>query len=316
MREDDSAFALLQEALLIRRRFAEGRRGGNRTLASGSATPTVARDSNRRSLLFTRPGGIVYRIDDDGSHEARITSPNEVGDAPAWAPDGRHVLFARLSGGQGIYSVNPDGTDLTQLTAPPPEWGDNGARALGNGIVFVRGDSIIHREMIFRMNVDGSGLARLTSGSWDDHVAPSPNGDFIMFRRDNDIYRLDLPDGTETRVTKTPKQYKGVAGVSPDGRQLLFTRIDPGRLEQIFVMNVDGTQVRRISRGNYYDFLPRWSPDGTRIAFTSSRDGTNGIYTMKADGSDVRDVSRTPLTLAMRPGISVIEVNESLWAWR
>jgi TolB protein len=170
--------------------------------------------------------------------------------------------------------------------------------------------------MIFRMNVDGSGLARLTSGSWDDHVAPSPNGDFIMFRRDNDIYRLDLPDGTETRLTKTPKQYKGVAGVSPDGRQLLFTRIDPGRLEQIFVMNVDGTRVRRISRGNYYDFLPRWSPDGTRIAFTSSRDGTNGIYTMKADGSDVRDVSRTPLTLAMRPGISVIEVNESLWAWR
>ena len=59
-----------------------------------------------------------------------------------------------------------------------------------------------------------------------------------------------------------------------------------------------------------------WSPDGTRIAFTSSRDGTNGVYTMKADGSDVRDVSRTPLTLAMRPRITVLDVNESLWAWR
>ena len=225
------------------------------------------------------------------------------------------MLFGRLSAVQGIYRVDLDGSDLTQLTAPPPEWGDNGAFALGTGIVFVRGDSYRHGEMIFRINVDGSGLTRLTS-ALTAISSPSPNGDFVIFRRDNDVYRLDLPNGVETRLTNTPKEYKSVGGVSPDGRQILFTRVDPGRFERIFVMNVDGTQVRRISRGNYYDFLPRWSPDGTRIAFTSSRDGTNGIYIMKADGSDVRDVSRTPLTLAMRPGISVMQVNESLWAWR
>ena len=67
-------------------------------------------------------------LDDDGSHEARITSPQEISDAPAWAPDGRRVLFGRLSGVHGIYIVNPDGTDLTQLTAPPPNWDDAGAR--------------------------------------------------------------------------------------------------------------------------------------------------------------------------------------------
>jgi Tol biopolymer transport system component len=170
--------------------------------------------------------------------------------------------------------------------------------------------------MIYRINLDGTGLTRLTSGPRDDHASPSPNGDFIVFRRDGDIYRLDLPRGTVRRLTNTPAQYKGVAGVSPDGRRMLFTRIDPGRFEQIFVMNVDGTHVTRVSRGDYYDFLPRWSPDGTRIAFTSSRDGTNGVYTMNANGSDVRDVSRTPLTLAMRPGANVLQVNESLWAWK
>jgi len=41
-----------------------------------------------------------------------------------------------------------------------------------------------------------------------------------------------------------------------------------------------------------------------------------GVYTMRVDGSDVRDVSRTPLTLAMRPRTTVLQVNESLWAWR
>jgi hypothetical protein len=41
----------------------------------------------------------------------------------------------------------------------------------------------------------------------------------------------------------------------------------------------------------------------------------NGVYTMRADGSDVRDVSRTPLTLTMRPGTRMLQVTETLWAW-
>ena len=313
--EYDSAAVLLQEALVIRRRLAEVRRAGNRTVASGNATPAVARDPTRRPLLFTRPPGTVFMVDDDGSHERRITDPNETSDAPAWAADGWRVLLARLSGVHGIYIVNPDGTGLTQITAPPPGWVDYGPQAFGNGIVFFRDDST-GQSMIYQVNVDGTGLTRLTSGLRDINVRPSPKADFVLFRRDNDIYRLDLPQRTETRLTNTPNQYKGIAGVSPDGTKILLTRIDPGRFEQIFVMNVDGTHTRRISRGNYYDFLPRWSPDGTHIAFSSSRDGTNGVYIMRADGSDVRDVSRTPLTLAMRPGTGVIDVNENLSAWR
>jgi len=318
LREYDSAFAVLQEAVVIRRRLADAQRGGNRTAASGSSTPVIARDPMRRPLLFTRPPGIVFMVDEDGSHERRITDPNEISDAPAWAPDGRRVMFDRYSGAHGIYIVNPDGTDPTQVTAPPPGWVDDGALALGNQIVFVRSGTIDAewQGMIYRVNADGTGLTRLTSGRQDDHASPSPNADFLVFRRNGDIYRLDLLQGTETRLTNTPTQYKGVAGVSPDGRKVLFTRIDPGRFEQIFVMNVDGTHVTRVSRGDYYDFLPRWSPDGTHIAFTSSRDGTNGVYTMRADGSGVRDVSRTPLTLAMRPNATVMQVNESLWAWR
>jgi Tol biopolymer transport system component len=259
-------------------------------------------------------------VDEDGSHEVRITDPNEHSEAPAWAPDGRRVLFGRIIGvAPGIYIVNPDGTDPTQVTSPPRGWVDHGAVALGNAIVFTRtSDSVAHQGMIYRVNVDGTGLTRVTFSPrvWDDQAAPSPNGDFIVFLREGDIYRRDLRRLSETRLTNTPAQYKVVAGVSPDGRKVLFTRIDPGRFEQIFVMNVDGTQVTRVSRGDYYDFLPRWSPDGRRIAFTSSRDGTNGVYIMNADGSGVRDVSRTPLTLAMRPGIVVTQVNESLWAWR
>jgi Tol biopolymer transport system component len=169
--------------------------------------------------------------------------------------------------------------------------------------------------MIYRVNVDGTGLTRLTRPARDDQAAPSPNGDFIVFAG-----RATSTARSAPRNRDAPNEHAGaiqgrrgrVAG-RPQGSVHPHR---PGRFEQIFVMNVDGTHVTRVSRGDYYDFLPRWSPDGTRIAFTSSRDGTNGVYTMNADGSDVRDVSRTPLTLAMRPGIVVTQVNESLWAWR
>jgi Tol biopolymer transport system component len=314
--EYDSAFALLQNALVVRRRvFRPGRAGVETTMATavpGGAAAAVAVDPARRKLLFVRPPGTVFMVDDDGTNEVRLTDPAEIMTGPAWAPDGRRVLLSRLSGDRGIYVVNADGTGLTQVTAPPPGWEDHAPVALGNQVAFARSDSS-HVPDLYRVNLDGTGLTLLARNAGG--ASPSPNGDFLAFPRGADLYLLDLRRGGETRLTNTPAQYKGVGGVSPDGRTILFTRIDPGRREQIFVMNVDGTHPTRVSRGDYYDFLPRWSPDGKHIAFTSSRDGTNGIYTMRADGSDVRDVSRTPLTLAMRPGVSVLQVNESLWAW-
>ena len=174
------------------------------------------------------------------------------------------------------------------------------------------GRDSVNAAAIYRVNVDGTGLTRLT---WGGDAAPSPDGDFLAFGRGGDIRLLYLRRGSDTRLTRTPGRYKAGVAISPDGRQIAFTRIDPGHFEQIFVMNVDGSGSRRVSRGDFYDFLPRWSPDGKRIAFTSSRDGTNGVYTMRTDGSDVRNVSRTPLSMMMHPGATVLDVNETLWAW-
>jgi len=314
LREHDSAFTRFQDALVIRQRLAETRRGDDGTPVRANQrlvrpVTGASGDPLRLKLLFVRPPGTVFMVDEDGTDERRITDSTETMTSPAWAPEER-VFVNRVSGVRGIYMINTDGTGLTQVTAPPSGWGDYQPVALGNQIVFGRDSAGV--GTIYRVNLDGTGLTRLTSGG---DAAPSPTGDFIIYRRGVDIYLWDLRRGGEKRLTNTPTRYKSVGGVSPDGRRIVFTRIDPGRREQIFLMNIDGTHTTRVSRGDFYDFLPRWSPDGKRIAFTSSRDGTNGVYTMRADGSDVRDVSRTPLTLAMRPGITVLDVNETLWAW-
>jgi hypothetical protein len=312
--EHESGFQRYQDALVLRRSLDKARNASSGTPVPPTDVAPSATASARQKLLFVRPPGIVFTVDEDGTHEARVTDSAEVYGAPAWAPDGRRVLLSHARDVRGIFIVNPDGTGMTRLTAPPPGWTDHMPRALGNQILFARTDSL-DEARIYRVNLDGTGLAPLTRGPHEGNAVPSPKGDLVAFQRGGDIFTWDVRRGVETRLTNTPAQYKGAGAISPDGRQIVFTRIDPGRFEQIFVMNVDGTGTRRVSRGDYYDFLPRWSPDGTRIAFTSSRDGTNGVYTMRADGSDVRDVSRTPLTLTMRPGMSVLQVNESLWAW-
>ena len=61
-------------------------------------------------------------------------------------------------------------------------------------------------------------------------------------------------------------------------------------------MNADGSDLDRSTRSPGLDVRPAWSPDGTRIAFTSNRDGNYEIYVMNADGSDLaqRDVAPRP----------------------
>jgi imidazolonepropionase-like amidohydrolase/Tol biopolymer transport system component len=77
--------------------------------------------------------------------------------------------------------------------------------------------------------------------------------------------------------------------VSPDGRQIVFDL-----LGDIYVMPIEGSgtsPARLLLGGPAFEMQPRFSPDGSRIAFTSDRDGLWNIWTMSADGSDLQQVS-------------------------
>ena len=88
-----------------------------------------------------------------------------------------------------------------------------------------------------------------------------------------------------------------IADRSSDGR-IVYTHgvnQDGKIVEQIFSINADGSDERQLTQGPAVNRAPRWSPDGTRIAFESSRDesGDNprDIYIMDADGSNVRRIT-------------------------
>ena len=74
---------------------------------------------------------------------------------------------------------------------------------------------------------------------------------------------------------------------SPDGTRIAFTSNRDGNPE-LYVMNRDGSNVRRITNHPAIDTTPTWSPNGTQIAFTSDRAGTPQIYIIGADGLNLR----------------------------
>ena len=87
--------------------------------------------------------------------------------------------------------------------------------------------------------------------------------------------------------------------VAPDGKTIAFTL-----LGDIYTLPIEGGTPKRISEGLSWDVQPRFSPDGSRIAFTSDRGGGDNIWVMNADGSDKRQVTKEDFRLLNQPAWS------------
>jgi CubicO group peptidase (beta-lactamase class C family) len=104
---------------------------------------------------------------------------------------------------------------------------------------------------------------------------------------------MAVPDGTdadgsdERNITNLPTSDDTDPQWSPDGSQIAFASTRNGR-EDIYVMDADGSNVRRLTHHSAVDADPTWSPDGTRIAFVSLRDGNVEVYVIDADGSNLQ----------------------------
>ena len=84
--------------------------------------------------------------------------------------------------------------------------------------------------------------------------------------------------------------------ISPDGKQIIFTRtwVDKTKDQyrsNLWIVDVDGTRVRELTSGVRNDSSPAWSPDGKRIAFLSDRDGANQLHVMWLDTREMAQLT-------------------------
>jgi Tol biopolymer transport system component len=232
------------------------------------------------------------------SQTADVTFP-----ITCWPPTtGRIAFTTNINGAWEIFSVNPDGTDLRQVTHDPPVRGGDFFPAWspdGWKIAFGRAGSVKGRIAIYVVNADGTGLTALTDGSGEDHEPSwSPDGSKIVFASDRGgsggIFVMNA-DGTGLEQLTTSRGYS--PSWLPDGSGILYM-CRPAENYDACVMNPDGTGIVNITNHPADDWIQgrACSPDGTKIAFTSDRDGHWNIWVMNPDGTNPVNITNSTAT--------------------
>jgi Tol biopolymer transport system component len=207
------------------------------------------------------------------------------------------VLFSsdRNSGSldNSVYSMNSDGSDPLVL-ANLPQAGTT-ISTNDTWMVFAAIPSpTAGLTAIYRVNLDGTGLVQLTSGSGDD-AGPLITSDRsrVVFQSEagNTEIRSVLMDGTGLVNLSNHAGEDFLPAVRPGSEQVAFTSRRDGNSEIYVVDQAGGTATNLTQGPNGDDSQPVYSPDGTRIAFLSNRDGNQDVYVMNPDGTGQTNVS-------------------------
>ena len=243
--------------------------GGQGNSGADSSAPRATNLDGE--ILFTRERGkyedeTVFTAAANGTHERRVS---DFGGqcCPRFSPDGIKILWSALApDGERITTaiVRADGSQpqLIPLREPslnlgPGAWSPDG------------------KQMAFE--------------GWDDSN-PQRNG----------VHIADVPDATNrVRLTRNPLNTHDVPmDFSPDGSRIVFVRAEPAEdafFGSLYVVNVDGSGLHRITPPGSHTQSARWSPDGEWIVFggTGSVPGTP-IEAVRPDGTGLRKVFEDP----------------------
>ncbi len=237
--------------------------GEERLLTNGDAVQPHWSPGGERIAYWAIDEGAIrdlWTISRDGDDPVPVTADDFVDWNPVWSPDGRHLYFSSdRRGNMNLWRVAIEESTGTVLGEP---------EAVTTGV-----------------------------GAWAWQLSLSRDGRRLLYAaavQTTNIMRANLDiAGTGVEMPLVPitegSVPVGAPNVSHDGQFIAFqTVVTP---QDIYVTRADGTGHRQLTNDIAKDRVPRWSPDDIRIAFFSDRGGTNEIWTIRPDGSGLRQLT-------------------------
>ena len=246
-------------------------------------------DREGREIAVGQREREVFVMNPDGSNPVNLTKQIGVDTLPSVSLDKTKYLFSsNRTGDYEIFLMNVDGSNRVNLTNAPesdysPRWSPDGRQILWTKSGPLR---------IFVMNSDGSDKRNLGDGNgsvW------SPDGRMIGFTLDgpfenDDAFVMNADGGGRRQVTDELFPTRFVSW-SRDGTKVAIDHRKPFGFVQnkIYIVNLDGTGLFELTKDvpEVDCFGGAWSPDGTKIAITS----TGGIYVLNSDGTNPINVT-------------------------
>ena len=259
---------------------------------------TFVSDRDKQRVIGTvenREVKEVYIADYDGANQRRITIGRQLNVSPTWSPDARAIAYTSWrTGFQDIFisriyegiMVNPaKGTASAQNSLPM--FSPDGTR-----IAFTSNRD--GNSEIYIMNVDGSGLRRITNHPMIDTTPTwSPSGTQLAFTSDRggvqSIYIVGV-DGLGLRRVTFENSDRATWSPAPRNEIAYTARTGPGH--DIKVLNLATNETRQLTFGEGTNEAPAWAPNGRHLAFWSTRSGPAHIFTVDYDGNNVRQITR------------------------
>jgi TolB protein len=245
----------------------------------------------------------IWSMDWDGANKKQVTRLGSISSFAAVSPDATRLAFMSYTrGGPSIVMMSLESGRLLPFynqrasMNSNPEFTNDGKLLFSSTAHITAANSGFAN--LYMSNVDGSGIRRVTSASAvevEPKVNPKASGDVVFVSGRSgpaQIYKMNIDGADAVRLTSGEGQAANPSW-HPDGQHIAFcwTRgYDPGNFN-IFVMDVATREFVQLTSGAGRNENPSWAPDGRHLVFSSNRSGSTQIWTMLANGTQLRQLT-------------------------
>jgi hypothetical protein len=284
---------------------------GDRTGLTEAKNVTLGKIPADAELVY-HSGGQIYVMRRDGRNPTQITfGRRREYEHAAVSFDHRYILANERRPESALWLFDLERGTEAQVVPGLFNAGDGGVDWDSSGFMYFAAASTRGRLTdVYKVKVDGTGLRRLTTDDDAHDVSVSDDGTIITFVSAVQASNGEPPhteiwtigsDGSNPRMIYRGGT-SGIASahdpeVSPDGKQIVFSVFNsqvppnfpsiPGATaHDLYVINIDGSGLRRVTRPGPISIIPDWSDNLLVFTELNGKDKYKGLSTVKADGRD------------------------------